>query len=188
VSGVAYGESHTLIASLHCLFPPPPLPPPSAINHRRPVPEHADVRFELELLEFGNGQAVTQDGLVRLLLITRGYSPNSYPTPARLPPAPTSGYPTPALLPALMVIIGVGRRVSTIRTRTLHAATRCARAGVCRAGRTGVRATCACSGLGVGGSGDRWGVGVCERAWPRRCPFTLPDSVLCASSPLLRRC
>jgi len=28
----------------------------------------ADVWFELELLEFGNGRAVTQDGLVRMLL------------------------------------------------------------------------------------------------------------------------
>ena len=77
-----------------------PLHPPSAINHRRPVPQHADVRFELELLEFGNGQAVTQDGFVRLLLATRGYAPaptsllpDAFLTPTSLLP---HSYSTPA--------------------------------------------------------------------------------------------
>ena len=46
--------------------------PFTASNHYRAVPEYADVRFELELIEFGNGRAVTDDGLVRVQLHTRG--------------------------------------------------------------------------------------------------------------------
>jgi len=46
--------------------------PFTASNHYRAVPEYADVRFELELIEFANGRAVTDDGLVRVQLHTRG--------------------------------------------------------------------------------------------------------------------
>ena len=38
--------------------------PFTATNHRGAVPNDADVRFEIELLEFGNGRALTEDGMV----------------------------------------------------------------------------------------------------------------------------
>ena len=48
------------------------LQPYTAMNHHLAVPEQADVSFELELLEFGNGRALTRDGRVRLHLHHRG--------------------------------------------------------------------------------------------------------------------
>jgi hypothetical protein len=48
------------------------LQPYTAMNHHLAVPEQADVSFELELLEFGNGRALTRDGRVRLHLHQRG--------------------------------------------------------------------------------------------------------------------
>ena len=38
--------------------------PFTATNHHGAVPNDADVRFEIELLEFGNGRALTEDGMV----------------------------------------------------------------------------------------------------------------------------
>ena len=56
--------------------------PFTATNHRGAVPNDADVRFEIELLEFGNGRALTEDGMVCFaslsLSLSLSYTP-SYP-------------------------------------------------------------------------------------------------------------
>jgi FKBP-type peptidyl-prolyl cis-trans isomerase 2 len=50
------------------------LMPLTSVNHAHAVPEGADVRFEVQLLEAGQGRALTRDGRVRWLERAEGVS------------------------------------------------------------------------------------------------------------------